>query len=50
MAMQESGDQPVSPEFRKQVEESIIGWLVAGKAETTGFGAQITAQCFDWTR
>src|SRR4051812_32979310 len=35
MAMSGSGDQPVGSEFRKQVEEGIIGGLVAGKAETT---------------
>src|SRR5919112_1236778 len=35
IAMAGSGDQPVSPEVRKQVEEGIIGCLVAGKAETT---------------
>src|SRR4051812_45479988 len=34
MAVSASGDQPVSPEVRKQVEEGIIGRLVAGKAKT----------------
>src|SRR5215213_829438 len=35
IALSGSGDQSVSPKLRKQVEEGVIGRLIAGKAKAT---------------